>query len=129
MIIPSIIFSLICINQIFPNKERKMHFSISSFFSFSLFILFFDESMSLRQSNLDSFKDKIVALHNRKRSQVSPPATHMQTMKWDDGLARIAQKWSEGISCGFAVDNNFQPRRRDSRTSCVGWFVRWSVRP
>ena len=121
--------SLICIIEIFRNQELTMHFSISSLFSFSIFFLFFAELTSLGPSKLDSVKDEIVALHNQKRSQVSPPATHMKPMKWDDGLARIAQKWSEGISCGFAVDNNFQSRRRDSRTSCVGWFVRWSVRP
>jgi len=41
-------------------------------------------------------KDEIVAYHNKKRSQVSPPATNMKTMQWDDNLARLAQKWSEG---------------------------------
>ena len=75
-----------------------MHFSISSLFSFVLIFLFFAELTSLQPSKLDSVKDEIVGLHNRKRSQVSPPASHMKMMHWDDGLARIAQKWSEGIA-------------------------------
>jgi len=37
-----------------------------------------------------------VADHNQKRSQVSPPATNMKNMQWNDGLASLAQKWSEG---------------------------------
>jgi len=41
-------------------------------------------------------KDAIVAYHNEKRNQVSPPATNMKPMQWDDNLARLAQKWSEG---------------------------------
>jgi len=86
-------------------------------FSFLLFVFVFDESKcesepqqqqqhkqqqqsSLPPSKLDSVKDEIVAYHNEKRSQVSPPATNMKTMQWDDNLARLAQKWSEGCEWG-----------------------------
>merc|ERR1712142_575333 len=81
----------------------KMQFAFCLlFFAFFLFLVF-DKSttqqfrkISLPLSRLDSVKDEIVADHNQKRSQVSPPATNMKNMQWNDGLANLAQKWSEG---------------------------------
>ncbi|XP_077525279.1 CRISP/Allergen/PR-1-like [Amblyomma americanum] len=46
----------------------------------------------------DSDKDKILAAHNRYRSQIAtgnttrlPPAANMMELEWDDDLARVAQ--------------------------------------
>jgi len=43
----------------------------------------------------DEDKQGIVDLHNLLRANVTPPATMMMKMSWDDELARLAQKWSE----------------------------------
>ena len=80
-----------------------MQFAFSLFPFVFVFFLVFDESTSqqfreivLPLSRLDSVKDEIVADHNQKRSQVTPPATNTKNMQWNDGLAGLAQKWSEG---------------------------------
>ena len=41
-----------------------------------------------------SEKDAIVAEHNKLRGIVNPPAVAMKTLKWDNGLADLAQRWS-----------------------------------
>nr|XP_054771103.1 GLIPR1-like protein 1 [Lytechinus pictus] len=45
----------------------------------------------------------IVNLHNEYRGMVTPEASNMKHMRWDDNLARMAQIWSDG--CVFAHGN------------------------
>lgn len=47
----------------------------------------------------------IVDSHNAYRRDVSPTATNMRTMSWDDEVAMIAQKWTE--NCQFAHDDGY----------------------
>ncbi|CAC5394404.1 PI16 [Mytilus coruscus] len=40
-------------------------------------------------------KQEYVDAHNNHRSAVDPQSVNMRKMKWDDGLAAIAQSWAE----------------------------------
>ncbi|XP_033760165.1 cysteine-rich venom protein ophanin-like isoform X2 [Pecten maximus] len=50
-------------------------------------------------------KTFIVDHHNGYRRDVSPTATNMRTMSWDDEVAMIAQKWAE--NCQFGHDDSY----------------------
>ncbi|XP_076462294.1 uncharacterized protein LOC143294728 [Babylonia areolata] len=50
-----------------------------------------DVGKSVRLSR--TLKDAILNQHNLYRSRVSPTASNMQVMVWDDSLAEIAAKW------------------------------------
>ncbi|XP_012937598.1 cysteine-rich secretory protein 2 [Aplysia californica] len=45
-----------------------------------------------------SVKQQIVTMHNHLRAGVTPPATNMLKMTWDDELAMLAQKWTDACS-------------------------------
>ncbi|XP_060063996.1 cysteine-rich venom protein-like isoform X2 [Ylistrum balloti] len=47
----------------------------------------------------------IVNTHNTFRSSVSPTATNMRQMSWDDEVAMIAQKWAE--YCQYGHDDGY----------------------
>merc|ERR1719204_699742 len=75
---------------------------LSCFFIFFISsILFHSISQSrvevkLKPSALEAEKDAILRLHNDKRDGVSPSASNpLPHLKWDDGLARTAQAWSD----------------------------------
>ncbi|ESO84184.1 hypothetical protein LOTGIDRAFT_203268 [Lottia gigantea] len=50
-----------------------------------------------------SAKKEIVDRHNKLRSEVTPAASGMVKMVWDDELAKIAEKWAK--QCKFGHDN------------------------
>ncbi|XP_070709994.1 glioma pathogenesis-related protein 1 [Pempheris klunzingeri] len=52
-------------------------------------------SVSLPEITDRSFIDECVREHNRARSAVTPPASNMLTMTWDEDLARTARAWAE----------------------------------
>jgi len=63
---------------------------------FLLFIVVFKSTAGLKPSKLESKKSDVVRIHNKKRSKVSPAASPcIPALKWDDGLARLAQAWSD----------------------------------
>ncbi|XP_060073743.1 uncharacterized protein LOC132553510 [Ylistrum balloti] len=45
-------------------------------------------------------KKMITDLHNDYRSKVEPPATDLVTLKWDERLASVAQKWANQCKAG-----------------------------
>ncbi|XP_033724789.1 uncharacterized protein LOC117314794 [Pecten maximus] len=45
-------------------------------------------------------KKMITDLHNDYRSKVEPPATDLVTLKWDERLASVAQKWAKQCKAG-----------------------------
>lgn len=45
-------------------------------------------------------KKMLTDLHNDYRSKVEPPATDLVTLKWDDRLAAVAQKWAKQCQAG-----------------------------
>ncbi|XP_060100394.1 glioma pathogenesis-related protein 1-like [Heteronotia binoei] len=47
----------------------------------------------------ETFIKWVVDTHNKHRSEVNPPATHMRYMTWDVALARTARAW--GNKCIF----------------------------
>ncbi|KAI3366492.1 hypothetical protein L3Q82_000632 [Scortum barcoo] len=51
-------------------------------------------SGSLPEITDGKFIDDCVAEHNRARSSVSPPASNMLYMTWDEGLAITARAWA-----------------------------------
>jgi len=56
---------------------------------------------NLRPSTIQSKKTDIIRVHNEKRAKVNPRASKcIPGLKWDDGLARLAQAWSD--RCNFA---------------------------
>jgi len=79
-------------------------FSFFNFFqALSFFSFFFPASCELPPSKLEGDKAKILDMHNEKRRQVDPPATNMKDLKWDAGLASLAQAWSD--RCNFDHGN------------------------
>eukprot|EP00058_Branchiostoma_floridae_P003284 XP_002588772.1 hypothetical protein BRAFLDRAFT_89800 [Branchiostoma floridae] len=56
----------------------------------------------------------ILQAHNYYRQAVSPTATDMEYMEWDDSLATIAQGWADG--CDFSHN----PNRGDTYQGSVG---------
>ncbi|KAL4225338.1 Cysteine-rich secretory protein 2 [Mactra antiquata] len=48
----------------------------------------------------------IVNRHNAVRAEVSPSATNMLKMSWDDEIAKIAQRWAE--NCEWNHDNRYR---------------------
>ena len=72
-----------------------MIFISFSRFSFFFFFFSFHFSFYALATISDSEKNAIVAEHNRLRRIVQPPAIDMKGMKWDPGLAKLAQAWSE----------------------------------
>ena len=57
-------------------------------------------------------KNAIVEEHNKLRRNVQPPAIDMKKMKWDAGLAKLAQDWT--AKCQFL---HGQP---DNKKSTIG---------
>jgi len=79
-------------------------FSFFNFFqALSFFSFFLPASCVLPPSKLEGDKAKILDMHNEKRRQVDPPATNMKDLKWDAGLASLAQAWSD--RCDFEHGN------------------------
>ncbi|KAL3841419.1 hypothetical protein ACJMK2_019571 [Sinanodonta woodiana] len=68
-----------------------------------------DHSMCLpRKSQIVSRTDQqdIIRVHNKYRSNVTPPAEDMLKMDWDKELAEIAQRWAD--NCKMTHDTNAQ---------------------
>ncbi|XP_072168989.1 uncharacterized protein [Diadema setosum] len=51
----------------------------------------------------------ILDLHNQLRSGVSPEASNMRYMVWDDSLATMAQQWSDGCVYEHGNPTNISP--------------------
>lgn len=51
-------------------------------------------------------KEIIVDIHNTVRREVSPAATNMMKMSWDDEIANTAQRWAE--NCNIKHDSNYK---------------------
>ncbi|XP_017887546.1 venom allergen 3-like [Ceratina calcarata] len=80
----------------------------------------------------DAEKNAIVKKHNDLRAYVAagmekqgnpgpqPPALNMKTMIWDEGLAEVAQRWSN--QCHFGHDQC----RNDASDGYVGQNVAWA---
>ncbi|QMW38902.1 hypothetical protein G4B11_002138, partial [Aspergillus flavus] len=52
-----------------------------------------------RASFTDADKQRAVSLHNNHRSSVTPSASNMKPIEWDEGLATAAQQLAD--SCKF----------------------------
>ncbi|KAI0208534.1 hypothetical protein LSAT2_006797 [Lamellibrachia satsuma] len=63
---------------------------------------------------LGEMRNLIVDLHNQHRATVMPPATDMETMKWDDDVAQYAADWAQ---CG---EHFFQHREGANRIRSYG---------
>ncbi|XP_068929684.1 peptidase inhibitor 16 [Petaurus breviceps papuanus] len=68
----------------------------------AVFLLFTAAQMSC--SLKDEEKQTVVELHNLYRSQVSPPATNMKNMKWDEDLAAFAKAYASKCVWGHNKD-------------------------
>ncbi|XP_071959402.1 peptidase inhibitor 16-like [Antedon mediterranea] len=52
--------------------------------------------------------EAIVDLHNQYRREVSPTASNMLYMEWNEELADLAQQWANGCNSGNGnVDNDY----------------------
>ena len=90
-------------------------FSRFSFFLFFLLFLFAVVAAADPLDSVDSEKVAIVAEHNKLRKIVQPPAVDMKTLEWDNGLADLAQRWSN--ECNF---NHAQPKDKETVTGPDG---------
>ncbi|XP_041637144.1 glioma pathogenesis-related protein 1 [Cheilinus undulatus] len=80
-------------------------------------------SITLPKITDRKFIDENVKEHNRARSSVSPPASNMKEMTWDDELAITAKGWAQ--QCLF--DHN--PRRAHPNFTSVGENIWTGVPP
>uniref|UniRef100_A0A3Q0T0R6 SCP domain-containing protein n=1 Tax=Amphilophus citrinellus TaxID=61819 RepID=A0A3Q0T0R6_AMPCI len=84
-------------------------------------------SFSLPEITDRNFIDECVEQHNRARSSVSPPATDMLHMTWDQGLAITARAWAK--HCAFEHNIHLKDVRRMHPTfSSVGENI-WTAYP
>ncbi|XP_074167189.1 peptidase inhibitor 16 [Sminthopsis crassicaudata] len=68
----------------------------------AVFLLFTAAQLSCSLN--DEEKQTVVELHNLYRSQVSPPATNMKNMKWDENLAAFAKAYASKCVWGHNKD-------------------------
>ncbi|XP_036623682.1 peptidase inhibitor 16 isoform X3 [Trichosurus vulpecula] len=68
----------------------------------AVFLLFTAAQLSCSLN--DEEKQMVVELHNLYRSQVSPPATNMKNMKWDEDLAAFAKAYASKCVWGHNKD-------------------------
>ncbi|XP_051852745.1 peptidase inhibitor 16 [Antechinus flavipes] len=68
----------------------------------AVFLLFTAAQLSCSLN--DEEKQTVVELHNLYRSQVSPPATNMKNMKWDEDLAAFAKAYASKCVWGHNKD-------------------------
>ncbi|XP_072498059.1 peptidase inhibitor 16 isoform X2 [Notamacropus eugenii] len=68
----------------------------------AVFLLF--TAAQLSWSLKDEEKQIVVQLHNLYRSRVSPPATNMKNMKWDEDLAAFAKAYANKCVWGHNKD-------------------------
>ncbi|XP_022338195.2 uncharacterized protein LOC111133809 [Crassostrea virginica] len=54
-----------------------------------------DPKKASRWGVSEAEKNDIVKQHNMLRGTIEPPATDLLTMKWDDRLAEVAEKWAK----------------------------------
>ncbi|XP_035207921.1 cysteine-rich secretory protein 2-like isoform X3 [Stegodyphus dumicola] len=52
---------------------------------------------------------KLLFLHNLYRGNVTPPAANMAFMEWDEELAELAQKWSDGCTFKHGMPQHNYP--------------------
>ena len=62
-------------------------------------------------------KQALLDAHNAARSAVSPTASNMQMMQWDDNIAAFAQEYAE--RCAFDHSTSGE---RSSSTGISGWI-------
>lgn len=85
------------------------------------------ESVSLPEITDGNFIEECVKEHNRARSSVSPPATDMRYMTWDEGLAITARAWAR--RCLFQHNIYLRDvRRMHPKFSSVGENI-WAAYP
>ncbi|XP_049422155.1 GLIPR1-like protein 1 [Epinephelus fuscoguttatus] len=85
-------------------------------------------SVSLPEITDGKFIDECVREHNRARSSVSPPASDMLYMTWDEGLAITARAWAR--HCVFEHNGYLKDVRRVHPTfSSVGENIWTSSSP
>ncbi|ESO95277.1 hypothetical protein LOTGIDRAFT_160396 [Lottia gigantea] len=82
------------LHQRFRNLETTPIFCIED-------IEFGDINLCLGVTEAD--KTTIVTLHNQFRAEVKPTASNMLKMKWNNEIAKVAQKWAE--NCDFVHDS------------------------
>ncbi|XP_071958419.1 GLIPR1-like protein 1 [Antedon mediterranea] len=70
-----------------------------------LYVTFRPSSSNLTAEEIQTVLDK----HNELRSQVSPEASDMKYMSWDDDLASMAQEWSDGCVFEHGQPTNISP--------------------
>ncbi|XP_020855231.1 peptidase inhibitor 16 isoform X2 [Phascolarctos cinereus] len=68
----------------------------------AVFLLFTAAQLSCSLN--DEQKQMVVKLHNLYRSQVSPPATNMKNLKWDEDLAAFAKAYASKCVWGHNKD-------------------------
>ncbi|KAK7483744.1 hypothetical protein BaRGS_00024960 [Batillaria attramentaria] len=74
----------------------------------------------------ETVRHGIVKQHNRYRSRVSPTASNMQKMVWDDSLAKIAAKWAR--QCRRGHDKGDSRRSPDLPGVYVGQNAAYGYR-
>merc|ERR1719193_579585 len=90
-------------------KIKGMHCTSLNVFFLLLFLVHKSTEESpadgLPPSSLDANKEDIAQFFNQKRTQVEPAAANcIPALTWDDGLAGLAQAWSD--SCIYAHGGN-----------------------
>ncbi|XP_008314271.1 GLIPR1-like protein 1 [Cynoglossus semilaevis] len=84
-------------------------------------------SVKLPQISDRAFIDECVTEHNKARTSVSPPASNMLYMTWDEGLAVTARAWAK--HCTFEHNIYLDDARRMHPTfSSVGENI-WTGHP
>ncbi|XP_043861360.1 peptidase inhibitor 16 [Dromiciops gliroides] len=76
---------------------------MQSFYCFPAVLLLFTAAQ-LSCSLKDEEKQMVVEFHNLYRSQVSPPATNMKNMQWDEDLAAFAKAYASKCVWGHNKD-------------------------
>lgn len=82
-----------------------------------LFTVVFTATWSCSAASLTATEKQVLLdTHNAARRAVSPTASNMRVMRWDDGIAAFAQEYAE--RCKF--DHSLDSERR-SRTGFGAW--------
>ncbi|XP_008276762.1 GLIPR1-like protein 1 isoform X2 [Stegastes partitus] len=84
-------------------------------------------SLSLPDISDEKFIEECVREHNRARSSVSPPASNMLYMTWDEDLAITARAWAKNCVFEHNVDLK-EPRRMHPTFPSVGENI-WTGSP
>jgi len=70
-----------------------------------------------------SEKKAILDKHNKLRGGVTPAATDMMKLRWDNELARVAEEWVE--TCPSGHDSNGERKKKVGLGMSVGQNIAW----